>query len=102
MSIPGIRNGLTWSQVAASVSTVFLLSACSLDAEGNERKQDNNFTVNGTQSLSSVQIGVRTHDAMSAENERRFSGYDRRLLRPETMPKLVGFALRFMSAGKSK
>jgi hypothetical protein len=30
------------------------------------------------------------------ENDRRFAGYDPRLLRPNTMPKLVRLALRFM------
>jgi hypothetical protein len=33
--------------------------AKTLDAEGNEHKQDNNFTVSGAQSLSPVQIDVR-------------------------------------------
>ncbi|BCG01238.1 hypothetical protein PPGU19_058060 [Paraburkholderia sp. PGU19] len=75
--------------------------ARTLDADGNEHKQDNNFTVNGAQSLSSVQVGVRELITLClAENERRFAGYDRRLLRPETVPKLAGFALRFMRAGK--
>jgi hypothetical protein len=31
-----------------------------------------------------------------SENDRRFAGYDRRLLRPTTMPGLVRFALRFV------
>lgn len=35
------------------------------------------------------------------ENDRRFSGYDTRLLRPETMPKLVRFALRFIGKKSS-
>jgi hypothetical protein len=30
------------------------------------------------------------------ENERRFAGYDQRLLRPTTMPRLVRLALRCM------
>ena len=77
--------------------------ARTLDADGNEHKQDNNFTVSGAQSLSSVQIGVcELMKLCLAENERRFSGYDRRLLRPETIPKLVAFAVRFMRAGKCK
>ncbi|SAK53337.1 hypothetical protein AWB79_02009 [Caballeronia hypogeia] len=77
--------------------------ARTIDAEGKEHRHDNNFTVNGAQSLSSVQIDV--HELMKlclAENERRFSGYDRRLLRPETIPKLVGLAVRFMRAGKGR
>ncbi|WP_028221755.1 hypothetical protein [Paraburkholderia oxyphila] len=71
--------------------------ARSMDAEGNEQEHDNNFTVNGAQSVSDVDLSVP--DLMRlclAENDRRFAGYDTRLLRPETMPKLVRFALRFM------
>ncbi|MFP3798039.1 ferritin-like domain-containing protein [Paraburkholderia sp. SIMBA_027] len=71
--------------------------ARAMDADGNEHRQDNNFTMNGAQSVSDVDIGVP--DLMRlclAENTRRFSGYDMRLQRPETMPKLVRFALRFV------
>jgi hypothetical protein len=71
--------------------------ARSLDADGNEQTQDNNFTVSGAQSLSTVDIGA--HELMVLclqENERRFSGYDPRLLRPTAMSRLVKFALRFM------
>ncbi|QNB12862.1 ferritin-like domain-containing protein [Paraburkholderia tropica] len=70
--------------------------ARAMDADGNEHRQDNNFTMNGAQSVSDVDIGVP--DLMRlclAENTRRFSGYDMRLQRPETVPKLVRFALRF-------
>jgi hypothetical protein len=94
LKVAGVWAFLIWERISL---------ARTLDAEGNEHKQDNNFTVNGAQSLSSVHIGVRELRTLClAENERRFSAYDRRLVRPETMPKLVGFALRFMRAGKSK
>jgi hypothetical protein len=71
--------------------------ARTLDAEGNEHEWDNNFTVNGAQSVAAGDISVRGLMILClAENERRFAGYDRRLLRPQTMPALVRFALRFM------
>src|SRR5882757_4189904 len=71
--------------------------ARSMDAEGNETRQDNNFTVSGAQAVSGNEISVRELMLLClAENERRFSGYDRRLLRPTTMPSLVRFALRFL------
>jgi len=35
-----------------------------------------------------------------AENDRRFAGYNPRLVHPETVPKLVRFALRFMRGRK--
>jgi hypothetical protein len=61
------------------------------------RPQDNNFTVTGSKAVSDVDIKVPDLMAMClAENDRRFAGYDRRLLRPTTMPALVRFALRFI------
>ncbi|HVZ06643.1 ferritin-like domain-containing protein [Rhodopila sp.] len=65
-----------------------------MDAQGNETYQDNNFTVTGAKSVSAVD--VRLHEVMAAclqENGRRFAGYDPRLLRPKTMPRLVRMAL---------
>lgn len=71
--------------------------ARSLDADGNEQQHDHNFTVKGAQSVSAVEISVPELMALCLqENDRRFSGYDSRLLRPATMPALVRFALRFM------
>jgi hypothetical protein len=69
---------------------------------GNEHHHDHNFTVNGAQAVSAVEISVRELMALClAENQRRFSGYDRRLLRPGTMPRLVRFGLHFMRAHKT-
>ncbi|WP_322048885.1 ferritin-like domain-containing protein [Paraburkholderia sp. J67] len=75
--------------------------ARTMDAEGNEQRQDHNFTVNGAQSVTNVDLNVT--DLMRlclAENDRRFAGYDTRLQRPETMPRLVRFGLRFMDRKK--
>jgi len=63
-------------------------------------QQDNNFTVTG-----SKQVGVDIEPAelmavCLAENDKRLRGYDRRLLRPRTVPLLVRFALRFMRKKK--
>jgi hypothetical protein len=71
--------------------------ARTLDADGNEQQLDNNFTVNGARAVSSDDIAVPELMTLCLEeNERRFSGYDARLLRPTTMPWLVKLALRFM------
>ena len=68
-----------------------------MDGDGNEIQQDYNFTVTGAQSVSADEINLRTlFSSCLAENARRFSGYDPRLLRPTTIPKLVRFALRFL------
>jgi hypothetical protein len=57
--------------------------------------QDNNFTVTGSKAVSDVDIKIPDLMALClAENDRRFAGYDPRLLRPTTMPGLVRFALR--------
>ncbi|WP_459674457.1 ferritin-like domain-containing protein [Acidisoma sp. 7E03] len=71
--------------------------ARSIDGEGKERTQDNNFTVTGAQSVSNVEIELPELMALClSENDRRFSGYDPRLRRPTTMPALTRLALRVM------
>ncbi len=58
---------------------------------------DNNFTVTGAASVSNVEINLPELMALClAENDRRFSGYDQRLLRPTTMPALTRAALGVM------
>jgi hypothetical protein len=58
---------------------------------------DNNFTVTGSKAVSDVDVSVpELMRICLSENDRRFAGYDPRLLRPTTMPGLVRFALRFM------
>jgi hypothetical protein len=71
--------------------------ARTMDADGKQQEHDNNFTVSGAQSVSAGDISVAELMSLCLEeNERRFSGYDRRLLRPTTMPRLVRCALRCM------
>ncbi|HMD28529.1 MAG TPA: hypothetical protein VKH13_08170 [Steroidobacteraceae bacterium] len=58
--------------------------------------QDNNFTVTGAKSVGD-DINVATLiDICLAENDRRMSAYDRRLLRPAVVPALARLARRFM------
>jgi hypothetical protein len=58
--------------------------------------QDNNFTVTGAKSVGSdVNIGELI-DICLAENQRRMSFYDRRLLRPTLVPALARLARRFI------
>ncbi|MDD2862048.1 MAG: ferritin-like domain-containing protein, partial [Acidiphilium sp.] len=69
--------------------------------DGKGKPQDNNFTVNGSKSVSNEDIKVL--DLMRIcleENDRRFSGYDRRLLRPTTFPNLVRLALKLVPASR--
>jgi hypothetical protein len=63
--------------------------------DGDAASQDNNFTLNGAQSVAAEAPALPELLALClAENERRFAGYDERLLRPTTVPRLVGIALR--------
>jgi hypothetical protein len=68
-----------------------------MDADGKEVVQDNNFTFNGHKAVSGDDIGVADLlDLCLQENDRRFSGYDKRLLRPTTAPGLARTALRVL------
>jgi hypothetical protein len=58
--------------------------------------QDNNFTVTGAKSLGAdINVG-QLIDICLAENKRRMSLYDHRLLRPFAVPALARVARRFM------
>ncbi|HSZ09333.1 MAG TPA: hypothetical protein VK794_12415 [Steroidobacteraceae bacterium] len=58
--------------------------------------QDNNFTVTGAKSVGSdIKVGELI-DICLAENSRRMSLYDRRLLRPAFVPALARLARRFI------
>jgi len=71
--------------------------ARNVDAGPAPSAQDNNFTLNGAHSVSGDGVDLRELLALClAENERRFSGYDERLLRPLTVPRLVRFGLRVL------
>ena len=63
---------------------------------GGGPKQDANFTVKGASSVGDDIDTAELMDLCLAENERRMAGYDSRLKRPETVPRLVRFARRFM------
>jgi hypothetical protein len=59
--------------------------------------QDNNFVFSGSRAIGSGNISAAAViDVCLSEHERRFAGYDARLLRPRLMPRLMCFARRFM------
>ena len=60
--------------------------------------QDNNFTVTGAKAIGEDIDVAELIDICLAENERRMSLYDRRLLRPFAIPALARLARRFMRA----
>ncbi|MBC8747061.1 MULTISPECIES: ferritin-like domain-containing protein [Paraburkholderia] len=88
IKVAGVWAFLVWERIGL---------ARAMDADGNVHEHDNNFTVNGAQSVTNVDISVpELMQLCLQENERRFAGYDPRLLRPETMPWLVRFGLKFV------
>jgi hypothetical protein len=57
---------------------------------GKAEAVDNNFTLTGSQAVCDVEIGVsELMEVCLAENDRRFAGYDSRLLRPTTTPSIA-------------
>jgi hypothetical protein len=71
-----------------------LVLARSMKANGIGTGQDSNFTMTSAQAVTPVGIGIR--DLMMLclqENDRRFAGYDARLVRPTTVPALAKVAV---------
>jgi hypothetical protein len=68
-----------------------------IGAGKEEQAHDNNFTLTGGKAVSGADLPLPVLlDICLAENDRRMAGYDLRLLRPMTIPRLVRFARRFM------
>jgi hypothetical protein len=68
--------------------------ARSMDTKGDKARLDSTFTASTANTVAPVEVNVR--DLMTlclAENDRRFAGYDPRLLRPRTVPALARLAL---------
>jgi hypothetical protein len=61
---------------------------------------DANFTMNGSKALSDEMDVATLMDICLEEDKKRMAGYDSRLIRPTTMPKLVRFARLFIRPKK--
>ncbi|MGO2957910.1 MAG: ferritin-like domain-containing protein [Acetobacter sp.] len=73
--------------------------AKTVDDKGEVHTQDNNFTVTGAKDIASVDLNLPDFmDLCLTEDERRFSGYDPRLLRPTTAP-AIGRTIRNVCRG---
>jgi hypothetical protein len=67
-----------------------------LSGDDEPKAQDNNFTVTGASELG-VDIDLADLlDVCLAENDRRLGGYDKRLIRPMFVPRMVRLARKFM------
>lgn len=66
-------------------------------AQAGTERQDNNFVFTGGKAIGNGTVSAAALiDICLSESERRFAGYDARLLRPRAMPCLMRFARRFM------
>ena len=67
------------------------------DSAGGEVPQDNNFTLSGSKAVGAADLSIGALlDVCLAENDRRLSGYDTRLLRPRVVPCLMRLARHIM------
>jgi hypothetical protein len=84
---------LLWERIGIARS----VSNAAEGGGGQLRTLDNNFTLSGGKAVGG--FDVSTADLLAiclAENERRLSGYDPRLLRPKVVPCLMRFAHRLL------
>ena len=66
-------------------------------AAAGSGSQDNNFVFTGSKAIGHGDVSAAAViDICLSEHERRFSGYDPRLLRPSVMPRVMRFVRRFM------
>ena len=67
------------------------------NGEGGMVPQDNNFTLTGSKSVAAADLSIAALiDISLAENDRRLSGYDPRLLRPMVVPCLLRIIRRLL------
>jgi hypothetical protein len=72
------------------------------DSKGGEVPQDNNFTLTGSQAVGAIDLSISALlDVCLAENDRRLSGYDHRLLRPRVVPGLARLVRRIVPRSAS-
>jgi hypothetical protein len=89
-----IRVAAAWILIAWERARL----ARSIEPGGSETRLDENFTVSNAKLVSPVDIGALDFMKLCLrENDRRFEGYDPRLLRPIAVPRFVRFALRIMT-----
>jgi hypothetical protein len=96
-SLPRWRRPFFEARVAAvwvAIARDRIGMARGIGTKENAPHDNSNFTVKGASALSPIEFGAR--DLMQLclqENDRRFAGYDSRLVRPTTVPALIRLAL---------
>ena len=70
---------------------------------GKAKPADNNFTLTGSKAVSNAELSVSELMAVClTENDRRFAGYDSRLLRPTTTPAIARLFCRLTGGRRSR
>lgn len=96
-SLPWWRRPLFEARVLAvwgAIARERISLAYSMGKESAPKQADSNFTVSSAGSMSADQVGIRDLLTLCLEeNDRRFEGYDTRLVRPSTVPLLARIAL---------
>jgi hypothetical protein len=100
------RNLSPWRRVSFEAKIlsawIFLIwerigIAHNLGRQSHSETQDNNFVFAGSRVIGDANVSAATIiDVCLNEHERRFAGYDARLLRPQLMPRLMRLARRFL------
>jgi hypothetical protein len=92
------RNLLWWRRpiFAARILRVWLFLIWERIRTANDLGGGNNFTMSESESFGIDLSAAELLELCLAENERRLSGYDQRLLRPTTVPRMARLARRLM------
>jgi len=90
------RVRFEWRVVCAWVFLGWERIGLARDLDGGDKPAvDNNFTLTGSKAVSDIDLDPLALMAIClSENDRRFALYDRRLLRPTTVPALARLAVR--------
>jgi hypothetical protein len=96
-TLPWVKR--PWFAAKVCAAWVFLIwerigIARGIDKQGEMR--DANFAITGAEQIGVALEPSELIDLCLQENDRRMAGYDRRLLRPNTVPKVARLALWFL------
>src|SRR5215471_7944262 len=86
-----------WFELKVLGVWLFLIAERMSFAKGmgaNPKGEDTNFTLNGSKDLGVEVTFTELAGICLAENDRRLGSYDKRLLRPRFVPKMIRLALR--------
>lgn len=89
-----------WFALKITAVWVFLIWERLGIAKSMGAGHDNNFTMTGSKTIAAGTSITEFMNVCLSENEHRLSIYDKRLVRPEALPRLIRFVRRFMRCSK--